>query len=203
MATIVRLFVTTAIIAAFTPLAYSVTPGPKIKPSVSPQDYSEYRYHTHISSNFEDSDRFDLKSPIKLEVMILGIRLDEFGYAELHYTRPGDEDIQPPEGSDANTPIQRFRTATLQTTQEFKRLKLKSKDFEGGAPAVLTGWPALPVQAPYSEMLVDEIVVTKNNKTYVFHPESAKMVKFKDKQQKQDGDNDPDPATPDDKVAGG
>lgn len=200
-----RLFVVATITLLLPPVVWSVTPGPKIQPAISPQDYSEYRYHNHISSDFQDSDRFDLKNPIKLEVTILGIRLDEFGYAELHYTRPGDENIKAPEGSDAHTPIQRYRIATLQTTQQFHSLSLKEKDFERGVAAVLTGWPALPVQSPYSEMLVDEIIVAKNGKTYRFHSENAKMVKFKDKDtpRDQDGESEPDPTTADGKVTDG
>lgn len=178
------------------------TPGPKIKPSISPQDYSNYRYHNHISNDFSESDRFDLKNPIEIEVEIQRIYLHEDGYVELFYTLPGDENLRLPKGMDPDTPIAQFRRATLQTADEFKRLKIKEHEFKKGATAILSGWPALEIQMPYSEMLVDEITYA-DGKTYVLHQESEKMVKYKDKDKPRKNNNEQSPdETPPDSEAG-
>lgn len=205
MATIVRLFVTAAILAAFTPLAFSVTPGPKIKPSMGPQDYSNYRYHNHLNSDFSGSDRFDLKNPVEAEVRIHGVQVNEDGYVELLFTYPGDADIRLPKGLDPDTPIAAFRVATLQTKDEFSRLDVNVRDFREGLPAVLSGWPALEIQQPYSELLVDEIQLGTGGRKYVFHAENTKMVKFKDKDKPRnsDGESEPDPAAADEKATDG
>ncbi|EAQ97404.1 hypothetical protein [Congregibacter litoralis] len=173
-----------AVLLSFT--VNATTPGPKIKPSISPQDYSNYRYHNHISNDFSSSDRFDIENPIEVEVEIHQVYLNEDGYVELFYSLPGDSELRLPEGMDPDTPIATFRRATLQTSEEFKRLKLKENDFKRGVTAVLSGWPALPIQQPYSEMLVDEITFGNKDsksvgKKYILHAESKSMVKYKDK----------------------
>lgn len=183
--------------------AHSAPPGPKITPSVSPEDYSEFRYHNHISNDFQNSDRFDLQDPIEVEVEIYRVSINDEGYAELLFRLPGDENHRLPEGMDPDTPIAEYRIATLQTPEEFKRLKLKENDFKNGVNAVLSGWPALPIQAPYSEMLVDEITFS-NGKTYVFHQESEKMVKYKDKDKpRKKNETDLEESPPDSEASDG
>jgi len=184
--------VSSTLVLAFAASVAAGPKGPKITPSVSPEDYSNFRYHTQISNDFSGSDRFDLENPIEVEVEIHRVHLNEDGYVELFYSLPGDGDIKLPEGMAPDTPIATFRRATLQTAEEFKRLKIKENDFKRGVQAVLSGWPALPIQLPYSEMLVDEITFVNNgkasSKTYVFHRESESMVKYKNKDKPKKSD---------------
>lgn len=177
--------------------SYAAPRNQKLVPSSSPQDVSEFRYHSQTSNDFGGSDRFQLDNPISVQVKIHSIYLAENGYAELFFTYADEGELRLPAYMPADTPVARFRRATLQTTSEVKKLKIKEKDFKKGVAAEITGWPATPIQAPYSEFLVDEILFTQNGKRYVFHRDSEKMVKYKDRNKPREIDVKDSEAPPD------
>lgn len=153
---------------------------PKTQPIISPQSYSEFTYHNHVSNDFEDSKRFDLRNPISLRVRIHKLRVPRSGYVELLFTEVGEE-IKRPADVPLDAPVARFRRATLQTVGEARRMNLRERDFREGVVANITGWPAFPRQMPFSEMLIDEISVEGSERAFTLHRESPKMVKFKDR----------------------
>lgn len=142
----------------------------KITPPVGPDDFSEERYLSQVSSDWRDSDRFDFENPISAQIRIHGVELPEGGYAVLVFSYDSDESFVRPADIPSDVKISTIRRATLQTTNEVKRLRVKKKDLEEGVAAEVTGWPATRLQRPYSELLVDEIILSKNGKTYFFRP---------------------------------
>jgi hypothetical protein len=166
----------------------------KITPPMGPADFSETRYLSHVSSDWRDSDRFDFENPIYAQIRIHGIELPEDGYAVLLFSYDSDESYVRPADLPPDTRISTIRRATLQTTNEVNRLRVKKKDLEAGLAAEVTGWPATRLQLPYSELLVDEIILSGKGKTYVFHPDNDKMVKYRDRDKPRSEARDDGPA---------
>ena len=153
---------------------------------LSPQQYANLQYRTVISNDFSRTNRFDLKNPVEYEIEIVGVYKNGDGYVELLYNYLDEEPVELPEGMDRDTPLAPHHRATLQTQDEVKRLRVREGEFKKGVTALITGWPALPIQLPYSEILVDELTFTNPHgepvgQTYVFHPESERMVRYKDR----------------------
>lgn len=156
----------------------------KIAPVVSPHSYSDSRYQNSASSDFRNSDRFDIKNPIKAQIIVHRISIPENGYAELLFTYPGDAELKrSAELKDPDARIAPYRVATLQTAEEVRRLRITEESFENGVEATITGWPATRWQRPYSELLIDEIEFNSGNKKLVLQPETEEMVKYKNRSQ--------------------
>ncbi|MEM1145204.1 MAG: hypothetical protein AAGI88_21710 [Pseudomonadota bacterium] len=158
----------------------------KLTPSISPEQYSELRYHTFISGDFSSrTDRFDLKSPVKVRVRLHGVDLQERGYAELLFTYAEEQrtdidgletSLSAREGSK-----EAYLRATLQTTETLKELDVNRKDLSSGVLADISGWPAIGKQRMYTELLIEEINLVDDGRTFSFHGESDEMVKYKDR----------------------
>lgn len=163
------------------------TRPPKVRPSISPQGYSDFQYNNHLSNDFRFTDRFEIEKPVSIRVRLHGVEAVEGGYAFLLFTYEDTSDIEFRSTADDG-----FYRATLQTTDEVRRLEIKKRDLEDGVEAVLTGWPATDAQRVYSDLLVEEISLSRNGKSYVLHRDSVEMVKFKNKDKPRKGDESSD-----------
>ena len=177
------LVVTTSLVLS---LHVDAASSQKATQPLSPAQYENQRYHTFINNDFSRTDRFDLNNPVRFPIEIVGVYRNDYGYIELLFHYQNEEPGVLPEDVDRDTRIAPFHRATLQTTDEFSRLRVKDSDFKKGVTALVSGWPALPIQLPYSELLIDEIAFTNPQgkpvgQLYVFHPENERMVKYKDR----------------------
>lgn len=119
--------------------------------------------------------------------------LNEAGYAELLFSYPEDEEFR--NSREARDLVIPPRTATMQTTEELKRLDVAERDFTDGMRAEITGWPATDLQSKYSELLIDELYIIEGNSKFAaealrLHPDNEEMIKFS---QKGEDPDDPKP----------
>lgn len=171
------LFPTCFFLCSVTAFSQAGNRPPKVRPAISPQSYSDFRYNNHLSNDFRFTDRFEIKNPVSVRVVIHGIEMTEGGYAHLIFSYIEEKpELERSLSSDGG-----FYRATLQTTDELKRLDIDTRALKGGVEAELTGWRATRVQLPHSELLVEEILLAGESEAFVLHRENGEMVKYRDK----------------------
>lgn len=142
--------------------------------AIDPRDISRLNRLTHYSSNWSETDQFDLHNPVAIVVTLRGIDLPEnAGAAYLLFTLDLPQGKQGPGRQAGNT---LFR-ATLQTAGELRRLKLGRGSFSAGRQAILRGWPSSASNNSASIMLVDEVEMLDNGQLRALHIPHPKMRK--------------------------
>ncbi|GEM_PF-6861849 len=161
--------------------SYAATSGAKVQSTVTPEDLSDARYTSQVSGDWSGSDRFDFEDPIKLEIVVLGISVQENGVAELHFRYAHEPTIRRPPGLSKQVPISPYRVATLQAVNELKRLEVNLERFRAGSHAFVTGWPATPIQEIHSEMLVESISFIQTGELLTLHRDHPCITKFENR----------------------
>ena len=142
--------------------------------AIEPLDTSRLNRLTHYSSNWSETDQFDLENPVEIVVTLRGIALPEnAGAAYLLFT------LDLPQGTHG-AGQQAGRTlfrATLQTAGELRRLKLGRGSFTAGRQAILRGWPSSATNNSATIMLVDEVEILHNGQLRALHLPHPKMRK--------------------------
>ncbi|MEO0438079.1 MAG: hypothetical protein AAF098_14355 [Pseudomonadota bacterium] len=172
-----------AVTALSTGSAHAAPKHQKQTPAVGPQEYSQQRYLNQSSGDWSQSDRFVFEKPITRDVVVHRVIVPERGYAELLYRYVDEPEFSRPKDIPADVPISPYRRATLQTVNALKQLELSEGEFKKGVILTITGWPATRIQAPYSEMLVDEITFPETQRTVQLHERNYCMVKYQEKDQ--------------------
>lgn len=142
--------------------------------SLHPRDIDHLRRETHFTSNWSDSDQFDLASPFEIEVNLLGFRVPELsGTAEVLFTLNLPTEVL----AQGQFEVDHVFYATVQTAGEFKNLKLNTRSFSRDGKALLRGWPPSEGNLTASLMLVDEMELSRNGRLISFHRKHPKMKK--------------------------
>lgn len=149
--------------------------------AIEPLETMRLNRLTHYSSNWSETDQFDLDNPVEIVVTLRGIDLPEnAGAAYLLFTLDLPQGTH---GAGRQAGSTLFR-ATLQTAGELRRLKLGRESFTAGRQAILRGWPSSATNNSATIMLVDEVEILHNGQLralHLPHPKMRKKTKDKNK----------------------
>ena len=142
--------------------------------AIEPYQIQRLHRETHFSSNWSETDQFDLENPIELVVTLQGIDLPTSpGEAHILFTMDIPQSLLDDRSLGPNTVF----TATMQTAGEARRLKLNRGRLGKGRQAILRGWPPSASNNSASLMLVDEVELLHNGKIISLHHPNPKMKK--------------------------
>ena len=140
--------------------------------AIGPQDLNWLRQHTEFSSDWSETELFDLGRPLSLNVTLRGLELPEAdGNAILLFSVDGPQRQLGVRDVDARYV---FR-ATLQLADEVRRLNLSQRELGHGAKAVLRGWPSTPKNLSGSVLLVDDIELASAGARVSLHANNPRM----------------------------
>ncbi|PIE37028.1 MAG: hypothetical protein CSA53_07420, partial [Gammaproteobacteria bacterium] len=139
--------------------------------AVGPDDVQRQLQMTVISSDWSDTQAFDLDNPVDVPVRIQGVHVPRVGYAELYYKLDLDDAYLRSAGADPDA----VYVAIMQEVSTIKSMNLPLKTLNNNRKAVLRGWHATPQNFLSSSFLIDEIKLADSREHFAMHANNPAM----------------------------
>ena len=163
---LIRDFLITSIVFAF---AHHSMAQPT---AIGPEDISRLQQETQFSSDWSETDAFNLDRYITLHVNIQRLDIpNRAGNVYLWFTVNNSRALT----GQVNLPADVIYKATLQSADAVDFLKIDPRDFTGNVGAVIRGWPATDNNITGSVLLIDDIRFTASGKNIALHADNPKM----------------------------
>lgn len=140
--------------------------------AIGPEELSHLRQQTEFSGDWSETDAFDLDQYVTLPVILEGLVIPEVaGNVYLWFSTTTQNTL-----TDQRDLPDDFRfKATLQSSGVLEKMDLSERELPRGTDAVLRGWLATDLNISGSVLLVDDIEIVGNDRTFSMHAGNPKM----------------------------